>query len=180
MPLTPLPASNTKRYKLTYTVEEDQHSLTARCSSAQTDGQALTNFGLMFADVAASLGSNVAWTQLEVALEGSDIFNVVSGWSALTGTGGAVSELDQPRSFCFAGRTNTGRKSKAFLWGIDSAYVTPDVYSMTPIVTATLADFRDHLNSMTDFWLGIDGVKPTWYDRYTVKVNDHWVDLRRV
>ena len=179
MPLTPLSEDNTKRYKLEYTVEEDTHSMTSRCSSSQNDGQAATYFADLFAAVGASLGSNVTWVQISVALQGSNVFNIIGGFTPSAGTGGAVSELDQPRAICFPGRTSGGRKTKVFLYGVDSAFATPDSYAQNPITTATLSDFRDLLNSQSDFWLGIDGVKPTWYDRWTIKTNDHWVDGRR-
>jgi len=179
VPLTPLPEDNTKRYKLIYTVEEDQHSMTARCSSSQTDAQAVTNFNDLFAAVGASLGSNVSWVNLEVAAQGSNVFNVVGGFTPLVGTGGAVSEIDQPRSICFPGRTSGGRRTKVFLYGFDSAFATPDSYDQNPLTTATLQGFQGLLQSQSDFWLGIDGVKPTWYFRCTFKANDHWVDGRR-
>jgi len=179
MPLTPLPPSNTKRYKMRYTVGGVGHSITARCSSSQNDTTALGFFNALFAAIAASLGSNTVWTQPEVADEGSDVFNAVGGWSPLTGTGSSVAAVDRPRALCFAGRTVNGRKTKAFLYGMTSGFTTPDTYEEDPIVTATIQDFRDLLQSQADFWLGIDGVKPTWYQRITIKTNDHFVDALR-
>lgn len=179
MPLTPLPEDNTKRYKMVYTVEEDQHSLTARCSSSQTDAQAILNFAACFAALETYLGTNTTWVNLEVALEGSNIFNIVGGWTPSVGTGGAVSELDQPRALCFPGRTTGGRKTKAFVYGIFSTYITPDSYAENPLTSAPLQGFQGLLNSQSDFWLGIDGIKPTWYFRCTIKANDRWVDGRR-
>jgi hypothetical protein len=179
MPLSPLPEDNTKRYKLIYTCEEDEHSLTSRCSSSQTDGQAVINFSDCFAALASVLGANTTWVNLMVALSGSSVFNAVAGWSPLVGTGGAVSELDQPRAVCFPGRTAGGRKSKAFLFGVSSAYITPDTYAENPLVDARFQGFQGLLNSQSDFWLGIDGLKPVWYFRATIKGNDHWIDGRR-
>jgi len=179
MPLTPLPADNTKRYKLIYTVEEDTHSMTARCSSSQTDANAITYFADLFAPMEDALGSNVTWANLEVALEGSNVFNVVGGWTPLVGGSDPVNEVDQPRSLCFSGRTTGGRKTKVFVYGVTSAFATPDSYAQDPLTTASFEGFQGLLNSQSDFWLGIDGIKPTWYFRLTVKPNDHWVDARR-
>jgi hypothetical protein len=179
MPLTPLPEDNTKRYKLIYTVEEDTHTLTARCSASQTDGQAVINFTDCAVALNGILGSNVTWVNLEVALLGSNVFNIVAGWTPQPGGAAVVSELDQPRSICFPGRTSGGRKTKAFIYGASSAYTTPDSYSEDPLTSTPLQGFQGLLDSQTDFWLGIDGIKPTWYFRATIKANDHWVDGRR-
>lgn len=179
MPLTPLPEDNTKRYKMVYNVEEDLHSMTARAENSVSDSTANSNFVAMFAAIGASLGSNVTWVDLQVAAQGSNVFNSTGTWTPVTGTGGAVSELDQPRAFCYPGRAASGRKTKVFVYGIDSAFATPDSYAENPLVTATFQGFQGLLNSQTSFWLAIDGVKPTWYFRLTVKANDHWVDGRR-
>jgi len=181
MPLPPLPASNTKRYKLLYVVGGVQHSLIARCSSAQTDGNALGFFNSQFAGVSGSLGNNVTWVGVDVALQGSDVFNPVSGWSPLTGTGGSpTAPIDGPRAMCFPGRTVGGRKSKVFLFGLTSDFQTPATYELDPLPgTGGIANFHSVLVSSSDFYLAIDGLKPVWYLRSTVKVNDHYVGLLR-
>ena len=179
MPLTPLPEDNTKRYKLVYTVEEDVHTLTSRCSASQTDGQAVIYFTDCGAALSGILGSNVTWVNLFVALLGSNVFNPVAGWTPIAYSNTAVTELDQPRAICFPGRTSGGRKTKAFIYGASGAYTTPDSYSENPLTSAPLQGFQGLLNSQTDFWLGIDGIKPTWYFRATIKGNDHWIDGRR-
>jgi hypothetical protein len=179
MPLTPLPEDNTKRYKMLYTVEEDTHSMTARCSSAQNDTTANGYFVALFAAIGASLGSNTTWVDLLVAAQGSNVFNSTGTWTPVAGGGGAVSEVDQPRFIRFPGRASSGRKSSVTVFGVDSGFTTPDAYEEDPLVTATFQGFQGLLNSQSDFWLAIDGVKPVWYFRMTVKTNDHWVDARR-
>jgi hypothetical protein len=162
-----------------YTVEEDNHSMTARAANSMSDATANGHFVALFAAIGASLGSNVTWVDLQVAAQGSNVFNSTGTWTPAAGTGGAVSELDQPRALCFPGRSATGRKTKVFVYGIDSAFPTPDTYIENPLITATLQGFQGLLNSQTDLWLAIDGVKPTWYFYCTFKTNDHWVDSRR-
>jgi hypothetical protein len=180
MPLTPLPEDNTKRYKMLYTVEEDNHSLTARCATTMTDATAISNFEDAFAALATFLGTNVSWNDLQVALLGSNVFNPVGGWTPTAGAAaGVVGELDQPRSVCFPGRTTGGRKSKAFIYGVFSTYITPDSYEEDPLTSTEFQAFRGLLNSQSDFWLGIDAIKPSWYNRCTIKANDRWVDGRR-
>lgn len=179
MPLSPLPEDNTKRYKMVYVVEEDTHAMQARADNSITDAVADAFFVAMFAAIGPSLGSNVTWADLTVADQGSNVFNSTGTWTPLTGGGGAVAEVDQPRALCFAGRSNTGRKSKVFVYGIDSGFTTQDSYEEDPLVTANFQGFQGLLNSQNGFWLAIDGVKPTWYFRLTVKTNDHWIAGRR-
>jgi hypothetical protein len=179
MPLTPLPEDNTKRYKMVYTVEEDTHSLTARAADSMSDSTANSHFVALFAAIGASLGSNCTWVDLQVAAKNSNVFNSTGTWTPSAGTGGPVSEVDQPRALCFPGRSNTGRKVKAFVYGVTSGFTTPDSYEEDPLVTATFQGFQGLLDSQSDFWLAIDGSKPVWYFRLTVKTNDHWVKGRR-
>jgi len=179
MPISPLPEDNTKRYKMIYTVEEDTHSLTGRAANTLTDAGADAHFVALFAAIGSSLGSNCTWVDLQVAAQNSNVFNSTGTWTPATGTGGAVSELDQPRALCFPGRSATGRKVKAFVYGVDSGFTTPDAYEEDPLVTATFQGFQGLLNSQTDLWLAIDGSKPVWYFRLTVKGNDHWIKGRR-
>jgi len=181
MPLSPLPPSNTKRYKLLYTVAGQQHSMISRCSSAQSDGVAVGFFNAQFAAITGALGPNVVWVGVEVALSGSDIFNPIAGWSPLTGTAGNdVSTINEPRAFCYSGRTVGGRKSKVFLYGVGDDVPTPATYEMDPLPgSGEFNNFWVNLNGQADFWLGIDGLKPIWYFRNTVKPNDHFIGLLR-
>lgn len=179
MPLSPLPEDNTKRYKMVYTVATDTHSMTARAANAMTDAQADLHFQALFAAIGSSLASNTTWVDIEVATQGSGVFNSTGTWTPATGTGGTCNLVDHPRALCFPGRSATGRKTKVFVYGIDSGFTTQPTYDENPLVTATFQGFQGLLNSQTDFWLAIDGTKPTWYFRLTVKTNDHWVDSQR-
>jgi len=180
MPLTPLPEDNTKRYKLIYTVGADEHAMTSRCSSSQSDGNALTYFADLGVAILPSCGPNVTWVNLEVAAQGSNVFNIVGGWTPAVGSAADdVDDVDKPRSVCFPGRTTGGRRTKVFVYGVSSGFVTPSTYDQDPLTSAGFQAFQGLLESQTDFWLGIDGIKPTWYFRCTIKDNDHWVDSRR-
>jgi hypothetical protein len=179
MPLTPLPEDNTKRYKMLYTVAGQSHNMTARCSSAQTDAQANTYFQDLFDVFESILGDNVTWVGLFVALQSSNVFNDTGTWTPQTGSGSSVSAVDKPRALCFPGRASSGRKVKNFIYGLTSAAATPDTYEEDPLVTSIFQGWQGLLNSQSDFWLAIDGVKPTWYFRVNYKTNDHWVDKAR-
>lgn len=90
-----------------------------------------------------------------------------------------MNPVDKPRAISFTGRSNTGRKTKVFVYGLTSAATTPANYEEDPLVTADFQGFQGLLDNQSDFWLAIDGVKPIWYYRVNYKTNDHWVDLAR-
>lgn len=177
--MAPIPPENTKRYRMDYTVAGQLHGMTARCSSAQTDATAISYFNALFGAIGSSLSTATTWQTLQVAVQGSTIFNPVAGWTPQTGSGSGISTINYPRSLCFPGRTPTARRAKVFVYGIGDGYSMPATYEEDPIVTATFAAFQALLNSQSDFWLGIDNVKAVWYNRITVKQNDHFVDALR-
>lgn len=179
MPLIALPEDNTKRYKLLYAVAGQQHTITSRSSSAQNDATAVGHMNAIVAAIASLCSSDTTFLDVLVALQGSNVFNSVGGLTITSGGGGAISTVNKPRAICFPGRTSNGRKTKAFLYGIDDSYATPGTYEEDPLTTPALQGFQGLLNSQSDFWLGIDGVKPTWYFRCTIKPNDHYVDAAR-
>ena len=179
MPLSALPQDNTKRYKMIYVVEEDTHAMVARASDVMSDSVANGYFVALWAAIGGALGTNVTWVDLQVAAPHSNVFNSTGTWTPVTGSGTAVTELDQPRAICFPGRSNTGRKTKVFVFGVSSAKPTPDSYEEDPLTTSEFQGFQGLLNSQSQFWLAIDGVKPTWYFRNTWKGNDHWIQGRR-
>lgn len=180
MPLTPLPADNTKRYKMLYTVGPNNHSITSRCSSGQIDGVAVSHMQAVAAVLASFVGDNVTYQGVEVALLGSNVFNPVGGFTPVVGTAATVTAVNFPRAVGFAGRTTGGRKSKCFLYGPGNGYVFVAAYEEDPLTTSQLQGFQGLLNSQSDFWLGIDGIKPSWYFRCTQKTNDHYVDKARI
>lgn len=179
MPLSPLPESNTKRYFLLYVVRSTQHRMQARCADSVSDAAAVA----FFQDIADTLqtfaGTNVTYESVAVAANGSNVINPVAGLTPVTGTGAAVTELLNPRAYCIAGRASSGRKTKVFLYGANADIATPATYEEDPLVTAPVQGFQGLLNSQGDFWLAIDGTKPIWYFRATVKTNDHFVDAAR-
>jgi len=179
MALPPLPENNTKRYFLNYQCGGIGHALQSRCSDAMGDATAVDNFTAFVTAILDAMGSNTTFLSVDVALKGSDIRNPVPGWDVLVGTAGGVTGLDLPRSMCFPGRSVTGRKTRLFLFGVTSALVTPTTWAFDPITNPELGAGRALLNSQSDFWCAIDGVKAIWKSRLTVKPNDHYVDKAR-
>lgn len=178
MPLTPLPENNTKRYFLRYTVGSDIHDMQARCADSVSDATALSNFTAIAAALQPDAGTGTIFAEVFVALNGSNVRNPVPGFTPVTGTAsGAVGGAETVKAWCIPGRAASGRKVKVFVFGMFLS--TPSDYKQDPLTNSSLQGFQGLLNSQGDFWLAIDGTKPTWYFRATTKGNDHWVDKGR-
>lgn len=178
MPVTPLPASNTKRYQLLLRTPNHTHKLTARAADGFSDSVAIAHLAAVAATLQEQVGNNCTFSSVLVAEKNSNIFNPVSGWTPVTGTSGAMLEVNEPLSICISGRSSTGRKSKAYLYGITSV-TTPVSYVQEPIAVGAISGFQGLLNSQADFWLAIDGTKPVWYNRATWTYNDHFIATAR-
>jgi hypothetical protein len=179
MAVLPLPPSNTRRYWLVYTVGSFQHRMQFRSSEGISDADAITNITDLCNLLLGAWGTNVSPVRIERADNGSDVVNVISGNPTGPGTATAVSTIDSPRAFTIAGRSTDGRKVKLAVFGITSSYATAASYEEEPIAAAELSALQTLLNITPNFFLSINGFKPTWYDRVTIKVNDHFVDKLR-
>lgn len=179
MPLTPLPQDNTKRYFLVYTVDGTNHSMMSRASSSFSDATAVSHMQAVAVALQDKMGNDATFLGVEVAAQGSNVRNPIAGFTPVTGTGGSRATFADALSICIAGRAPSGRKTKVFLYGT-AGIAIPANYEEDPLTTAELQGWQGLLNSQSDFWLAIDGTKPTWYFRATFNWNDHWVRVGRV
>jgi len=178
MPLSPLPESNTKRYFLVYTADTVEHRAQIRVANTVSDAAAVLELAGLITDIQALLYVSTHFNSLEVADEGSDIRNPVSGWTAITGSGDADEpDINRPLSHSFVGRSPTGRKVRLFLFG--TQFGTPTEWRVTPGGGSAITTAIARLNSTASFYLAIDGSKPIWYPYVNVKYNDHYVDAQR-
>jgi hypothetical protein len=178
MPLTPLPQSNTKRYFLSYLADTQRHHVQIRVADTVSDGAAITELQALVTGILPQAYSGTVFDILEVADSGSDIRNVVAGWTSQTGTlGSGEPDNIRPYTYGFAGRSPSGRKVKLFLFGM--SYNQPDTWRFIPGAATDFDSFITQLNATADFYLAIDGTKPVWYDYINIAVNDHWVKVAR-
>jgi len=173
VPLTPLPASNTKRYFIHWTIGGTSHHTQIRVLDSVTDGAAITALQDDFSLLLGALGSNVVLDQLLVADNGSDIRNPVSGWSTLTGTASPVSGQDLARTFSLRGRSSSGRKTKMLLWGLTTGE-QPDFQLALADQPAEQSDFMSAVAARSNMYLAIDGTVPVYRTDYLEDYNDHW------
>jgi hypothetical protein len=178
MPLTPLPPSNTQRYFIGMLGGGHQHHIQVRCTEAITPAQAAIDLGFAASALQPGLHQNYSFNELLHAELGSDIRNPVPSWEVLTGLITTDQPADDhPRSLCARGRSTTGRKARAFLWGMNFAR-TAD-WLITPDVGTPLGEFLAILVATPSYFLAIDGTKPVWKLNYAIGFNDHWIDVDR-
>lgn len=179
MPLTPLPASNTKRYFIRWVAGPYTHHTQIRVQDSIDNATALAAFQNDLNILLPALGDNVIIDGLEVAENGSDIRNPVTGWSTLTGSaGGNISGQDFARSFSMRGRSASGRKVKILLWGFAHAH-QDDFELALANQTAAESDFQAQVQARSNCYLAIDGSSPDWRTNYLEDYNDHWVGEAR-
>lgn len=178
MAVTPLPASNTKRYFILVNADGLNHSMQIRVADTVSDAAAVTNLG-NFVDLLLNTSfQSVSYNGLEVAQKGSDIRNAVSGWTTKTGLGAAnMPDQDRPLTLCARGRSSTGRKVKLFIWGQDFTR-TPN-WKLVPTAESDFEVAVQSLNSAAEYFLAIDGNKPVWKDDLTIDFNDHYEQQAR-
>ncbi len=174
MPLPPLDASNTKRYFVLWTIGGTKHHTQVRVIDAIDNATAVLAFQNDFSILLPDLGDNVFIDGLEVAENGSDIRNAVSGWTTLQGTSG----LDclgqfQARTFSLRGRSSSGRKVKMLLWGFVIGRQDDFQLNLSDQTTGQ-SDFMTQVQARFNAYLTIDGSPAVWRTDYLEDYNDHW------
>ena len=173
MPLPPLPPENTRRYLMAYTVGTQEHHMLARADAAHSDASAVASMQAVAIALKAECANNVNFIALLVAAQGSNVFNPISGWTVQTGAVGApITDNRRAYEVAISGRSSTGRKSRAYLYGW--AGVAPINFEQDPLTAPGLQGWQGLMNSTAGLFLAIDGSKPVWYFRATFNYNDHY------
>lgn len=176
MALSPLPPSNTVRYKLRYSAGGIEHGLISRFDEVN---DTIANSELQtFLSLAEPLLATISIVGLEWAPVGSDIFNPTPWTGNATYGAGALPDINKPWTLSFVGRSRTARKSRVFLYGIktlnDASYrihasENEDVAAVTGFLQTAAHGFRT-----------IDGTQAVWAAYANLGANDHWVGDQRV
>ncbi len=174
MALPPLPPDNTVRYFLDYIVAGEAHSMQCRATDTVDDATAVAELHTQATFLALAMGSNCSFTGVSKCVKFSNVRNPVGGFATITGALAVIADPARPFETGFAGRSSTGRKVKAFLFGVQGIAI-PTSWADTPITQVNLSAFRNSIAVSTELWRAIDGSKPTWYDKVTYGYNDHWI-----
>lgn len=178
MPLSPLPASNTKRYFVGIQAGGFQHHVLCRTNNDAGDTDVTAVLQFQFGLLAPVMFSDTHVNELLVADAGSDIRNPVSGWTIIDGEQpGPQPTTDNPLSLAMRGRSRSGRKTRLFLWGILFAR-TPS-WVLIPTPESELDAFAAAVAGSVGIWKAIDGTQSVWGRDYTIDFNDHWVGQER-
>lgn len=178
MPLSPLPAYNTKRYFVGLEDPNAQHHIQIRVADSIDNASALTALQYTFGLVQPVTFSDYTFNELLVAENGSDIRNPVAGWTPIAGSSTfAQADREFPLMITARGRATSGRKVKFALWG--QFFTIPTNWLYDPVSPGDHATFLALVNSSPTYFLAIDGTKPVWRADFTVDYNDHWVQKAR-
>jgi hypothetical protein len=171
--VAPLPQSNTERWWAVYVNNGTTHRLGIRTADGVINTQASTVFSTLFANLAPIMTATLI-TGLERALKGSNVrLPFVYTGAQPAGTGTNIDNDQRARAISFTGRSNDGRKSKLFVFGMD-AFSEGD-YRVDISESAEIDAQVDHLNGANGVFLSISGLQPVWHAYANVGYNDHWI-----
>jgi hypothetical protein len=173
MPVTALPASNTIRYRLKYTVNTVPHSMLMRVAAGQTDTDANNIFHALLTAAAPILNQYNTIT-LEKAVVGSDVFNPVT-WTGSASYGAGVDDttINRVLSMCFVGRDSLGHKVRLFMFGPKGLSGTGD-YRISGVENATISTLVGTLNGYVNVFRTIADNDPVWKSYAELNISKHW------
>lgn len=171
MPLPVLPASNTARWKLGYTVGETDHVFQVRSTGAASPSSFAAWVDSFLTALSPALYA-MTLTSVQFASPGSDIFNLVA--TSIIGNpygSGVIAGFRTPQFVAFQGRSSGGRKVRLSVYGFK--FDTND-YRVNPGELDAVDDAILVLAGSTTFGVAIDGIDPTWYPYANTGFNAYW------
>ena len=178
MALPPLDQANTVRWYLKYQVSRFNHTLQMRTSAAATEADVTDAFNNFLTALSPLLWLSPI-ISLERSAKGSNVRLPVStaGLEEAYGTGVPADNV-LPWGVNFAGRSLLGRRTHVYVLNVKAP--GDNNFTLTSAENATVAAAVNALNtSGAGLWYGIDEVHATFYERATIKQNDHVVKLLR-
>lgn len=170
--MAPLPPDSTARLKVHYAVCGYRHTHQVRFKSPNTVDDAISAFNGLIAIIGGSFFSSEI-VKLEVAADGSNIFNPVAD-EALAGWGsGSGTPKDTANMLNFIGRSLDGRKARADLFGCTITSAGGD-YRDSGGESSSVNDAVAYLNGQEGCYITINGFQPIWYDYVNLGPNAYW------
>lgn len=178
VPVTALPASNTNRYWLDYTVNSDPHSLMMR----DFGGLGAAAVSSIYSDLLSLFSTDdiygIGVTGMRFAVAGSDVTlpRTYSGTASFSG-GTAFDTDRRAAQYSFTGRDDSGHKGRIFIFG--AKFSANGDYRLQVAENARISDVVDYLNALPTSFCSINGKKMVWNAYANTGVNDHWVKKAR-
>lgn len=169
--MAPLPEENTARIRVRYHDQWNEHTMTFRFVDMAAPATNVAIVRSVITSMLPLLWDNVIFDGAEMAVEGSNIFNEVSGWTPMnaTGQGTPGANVSPSRFMQFGGRSSDGRKVKLYLFGVRYDEVQDMRYS--PADLAAVGDVIDQLTNSSEI-VTIGGITPVWKQYANYGFND--------
>ena len=170
--MAPLPHNNTDIVYVDYQQGTAQHTFQVRVAD-------LADITAIEASIDAFLtaASPLLFETLILAVRGQNSGSTVSfpfPVSGLVGNiygSGAISNESVPYNINFVGRSTGGRRVRLDLFGYKGAISD---WRRTSAESTDVAAAVAELNTATDIYLAVDGLKPFWYPYGNVGANAYW------
>lgn len=170
--MAPLPASNTKRYFLDYSVAGEEHTLVMRVGDATTDSLAAAAYEAFLNAFGTSI-LTLTVSGMRVAANGSNItLPAVYGETTTFGTGTGTT-ADTANYYGFVGRSTAGRRARISLFGAAINRLNGD-YRAEAGASTNLDAVVDWLQSNPSYFRAIDGLGVNWKDYTNLGINAYW------
>lgn len=178
MPVTALPASNTPRWWLDYTVNGDTHSLQMRLPTGGTDADAEA----VFSDLLALMDTNAfyLWNILGMrsAAVGTDVsLPATYGGPTAAGSGSSTDGDFRAHTYSLTGRDAAGHKIKVTLFG--AKLQANGDYRIQNGENASTDVLIDYFAALDMKFVTINALQPIWNNYVNTGWNDHWIKSRR-
>jgi len=178
MPVTALPAHNTNRYWLDYTVNGDPHSLMMRDFGGLSASAVSAIFNDLLSLFEADDIYDINPTGMRFAVAGSDVTlpRTYSGGSTF-GTGSASDTDQRAKQWSFTGRDDSGHKVRIFIFG--AKFSANGDYRVQVTENARIEAIVDYLNALPTSFCTINAKKAVWNAYANTGYNDHWIKVAR-
>lgn len=170
--MAPLPANNTKRYFLDYSVGGVEHTLLMRVATGTDDSLASGAFEDLLTELSAQLYS-LTVLGMRVSAEGSDI-SLPATYSGATSFGsGAADKVGTAGYVTFLGRTADGRRTRISIFGNKTVQVGGD-FRASGTEVGDFVDAIAWLQGNPSYFRSISGLGTTWYPYADTGYNSYW------
>lgn len=176
MPLGALPPHNTARVWVDYNDGLNLHTLLVRHDATVPD--VMDSIDSLFTNIASDW-YEITIGEVRFAASGSDISFPATWTGSATYGATTMPGVFAPRQFMLLGRTNTGRKARWSLFGLEGS--TPDTFRLERVAANIVDDALTVIEAgqTAGIWLGIDGHVPVMYQYADYNFNNHYERLQR-
>lgn len=179
MALSALDPSNTDRYWLDYSANDEQHSMLQRTAEGKSASEAAEAFDIFLLSIDGNL-TTITIIGMRFAPAGSNITNPVDT-TGLAGTygSGVGSVINVPLQITFPGRSSDGRKNFISVFGWTSA--NDDSWRILTSEDEDVAGGVAALNTLSSggSFVTISGNRAFYKPYANVGYNDYWVGQAR-